>query len=77
MANAMNFSVEFYETSDATEAKWGRLESNGSATGLLGEMVNLNLKIGKSLHVGNELPSTKQTFFISPVSIFVCSTYII
>lgn len=39
MARAMNFSIELYESSDTETAKWGRLQSNGSATGLLGEMV--------------------------------------
>lgn len=35
----MNFTVEFYETADADEAKWGRLYDNGSASGLIGDMV--------------------------------------
>lgn len=39
MADAMNFSLQFYESDDTETAKWGRLQSNGSASGLLGEMV--------------------------------------
>lgn len=39
MASAMNFSIEFYESEDTETAKWGRIQSNGSASGLLGEMV--------------------------------------
>lgn len=45
MASAMNFSLQFYESSDTETAKWGRLQSNGSASGLLGEMVNKLVKI--------------------------------
>lgn len=37
----MNFSLLFYETIDSDTAKWGRLQSNGSANGLLGEMVTM------------------------------------
>lgn len=42
MASAMNFSLQFYESEDTETAKWGRLQSNGSASGLLGEMVNIS-----------------------------------
>lgn len=46
MASAMNFSLQFYESADTETAKWGRLQSNGSASGLLGEMVTIiSLKI--------------------------------
>lgn len=39
MAQALNFSMEFYETDDATSEQWGMKTENGTYTGLLGEMV--------------------------------------
>lgn len=39
MAQTLNFSVEFYETSDAITEQWGTKSEDGSYTGLLGEMV--------------------------------------
>lgn len=39
IANNMNFTIRFYETADTDIEKWGRLQLNGTFTGLLGEMV--------------------------------------
>ena len=39
MANIMNFSIDYYETFDTNEERWGRQLNNGSFSGLLGEMV--------------------------------------
>lgn len=39
LAVALNFTVLFYESLDSESEKWGRLQSNGTMTGLLGEMV--------------------------------------
>ncbi|KAJ6650184.1 Glutamate receptor ionotropic, delta-1, partial [Pseudolycoriella hygida] len=46
MGNAMNFSIQFYETEDSQIAKWGRLQRNGSASGLLGEMISRHADFG-------------------------------
>lgn len=35
----MNFTVDLYESDDTVAEKWGRIWENGSATGLLNEMV--------------------------------------
>lgn len=40
ISQALNFSVEFYETDDATTEQWGMKTPNGTYTGLLGEMVS-------------------------------------
>lgn len=42
LAGALNFSISLYETSDASVERWGRPTSdtnNGTATGLIGEML--------------------------------------
>lgn len=35
----MNFTNDFYETVDSDIEKMGKLQDNGTATGILGEMV--------------------------------------
>lgn len=40
LAAAINFTILFYESSDSESEKWGKLLSNGSMTGLLGQMVD-------------------------------------
>lgn len=40
ISQALNFTVEFYETEDAVAEQWGMQLENGSYTGLLGEMVS-------------------------------------
>jgi len=35
----MNFSCNFYESADSEKEKWGKMQLNGSITGLLGEIV--------------------------------------
>lgn len=37
----MNFTIHFYETIDSVSEKWGKMLSNGSATGLIGDMVKI------------------------------------
>lgn len=39
IARAMNFTVDIYEPIDAETEKWGHVMENGSATGLLSDMV--------------------------------------
>lgn len=39
IARAMNFTFEFYEPINSETEKWGKLQANGTMTGLLGEMV--------------------------------------
>lgn len=39
ISQALNFSVEFYETDDAETEQWGMKTENGTYTGMLGEMV--------------------------------------
>lgn len=41
MSQTMNFTVEFYETFDASTEQWGTKSENGTYTGLLGDMVTL------------------------------------
>lgn len=43
MSQALNFSVEFYESDDAASEQWGSKTENGSYTGLLGEMVRFSI----------------------------------
>lgn len=40
IADVMNFTNEFYESVDSEIEKMGKIQENGSATGVLGEMVN-------------------------------------
>lgn len=40
MAQSINFTIEFYETPDASTEQWGKKSENGTFSGLLGEMVN-------------------------------------
>lgn len=39
ISQALNFTVEYYETDDAVSEQWGMKSENGSYSGLLGEMV--------------------------------------
>lgn len=39
MSQTLNFTVEFYETLDASTEQWGTKSEDGSYTGLLGDMV--------------------------------------
>lgn len=43
MAQTLNFTVEFYETTDASTDQWGTRTEDGSFTGLLGEMVMIEI----------------------------------
>lgn len=40
LSKAMNFVYDLYETEDSATEKWGRKKSNGTMTGLLGEITN-------------------------------------
>lgn len=42
LALALNFTLSFYESLDTESEKWGRMQSNGTMTGLLAEMVERN-----------------------------------
>lgn len=42
LALALNFTVLFYESLDSESEKWGRQQTNGTISGLLGEMVQEN-----------------------------------
>lgn len=42
ISQAMNFTYELFEPVNAETEKWGKLQANGSMTGLLGEMVEGN-----------------------------------
>lgn len=39
ISEAMNFTYELFEPANADKEKWGKLQANGTMTGLLGEMV--------------------------------------
>lgn len=43
IARVMNFTVEMYEPMDVETEKWGHVMENGSATGLLSDMVKISL----------------------------------
>lgn len=43
ISQSLNFSLEFFETDDASTEQWGTKTENGTYTGLLGEMVYLSL----------------------------------
>lgn len=42
IANAMNFTYDLFEPVNAEREKWGKLQANGSMTGLLGDMAEGN-----------------------------------
>lgn len=42
ISNAMNFTYELFEPVNAEVEKWGKLQPNGSMTGLLGDMAEGN-----------------------------------
>lgn len=42
ISEAMNFTYELFEPTDAETIKWGKLQANGSMSGLLGAMVEGN-----------------------------------
>lgn len=42
ISEAMNFTYELFEPTNAETVKWGKLQANGSMTGLLGAMVEGN-----------------------------------
>lgn len=43
IARVMNFTVEMYEPMDAETEKWGHVIENGTATGLLSDMVKFSV----------------------------------
>ncbi|CAH2244222.1 jg20167 [Pararge aegeria aegeria] len=60
LAKKMNFAPKLYQPSNAEAYKWGQKESNGSFSGLLGEMVNGNadLALGNLQHTPYHLELT-------------------
>lgn len=50
MGQALNFIPDFYESFDSEQQRWGKKLSNGSYTGLIGEIVSCILLTFKNLY---------------------------